>query len=94
MKEKLLKIFNNYGKSNQMNKLRKEIQGLLDAIKDYELYSLNVDMETYLRHRIEEKIADVLVLLQQFYVKYKLDININVKQIKPNLKRLPLIVNL
>lgn len=96
MKNKLLVIFNSYGIMNQINKLHEETQELLDAINEYELYYFNGNeqIEKYLRYHIEDEIADVLVVLQQFYVKYKLDININDKQTKPNLKRLPLIVSL
>lgn len=96
MKENLLEIFNSYGRINQINKLYEEMLELVNAINEYELYDLsaNREIEKYLKCHIEEELADVLILIQQFYVKYEFDIAISDEQTKPNLKRLPLIVSL
>ena len=79
MKEKLLKIINNYGLKHQQRKLEEEVYELQEAITRYEMareanstggvYSL-VAFEEH----ITEEIADVCVLLMQIANYFKLDV--------------------
>lgn len=82
MKNKLLEIINHYGIDNQQRKIQEEVFELQNAIIEYECFKLAneksdvelFDLKTFKEH-IEEEIADVCVLLQQFCNKYKLNVS-------------------
>ena len=69
-KEKLLKIFDNYGLEHQMRKFNEETFELKQAILDNEWQKIiglqNID-------HITEEIADVQVLLEQFKAHYNIN---------------------
>lgn len=60
MENKLLTIFNTYGKSNQVKKLLEEIGELIETI-------INEDKENMVK-----ELADVMVMLEQFKLYYKI----------------------
>lgn len=68
MKEKLLKIINNYGVNHQLKHLYTEMYEFTEAVLDYE------HDETGLinRDHIQEEFADLMVMLEQFKVYYNL----------------------
>ncbi len=61
MKEDLLTIFNNYGKSHQISKLLEEVGELIEAI-------INDDKEN-----ITKETGDVFVVLNQFIHHYEIE---------------------
>lgn len=61
MENKLLTIFNTYGKSNQVKKLLEEVGELIETI-------INEDKENMVK-----ELADVMVVLEQFKLYYKID---------------------
>ena len=68
MREKLLKIINNYGTRNQLKYLYTELYEFTEAVLDYE------HDETGLmnKNHIQEEFADLMVMLEQFKVYYNL----------------------
>ena len=61
MEEKLLKIYNHFGEEGQMEKLREEVEELIEAIKEGD------------EEHIKEEMADVLVIVNQ--IRYKKEMN-------------------
>lgn len=57
MEEKLLKIYNHFGEAVQIEKLREEVEELIEAIKEDD------------KEHISEELADVLVLVYQVAAK-------------------------
>lgn len=75
MKDKLLKIINNYGVTNQLKKLNEECYEFIEAVGEYrdvEVYIKTPAYEFHRKHMIEE-FADVMVMLEQFKAYYELD---------------------
>lgn len=75
MKDKLLKIINNYGVTNQLKKLNEECYEFIEAVSEYrdvEVYIKTPAYEFHRKHMIEE-FADVMVMLEQFKAYYELD---------------------
>lgn len=70
MKEKLLKIINNYGTRNQLKYLYTELYEFTEAIIEYE-EDENGNIRTQLNH-IQEEFADLMVMLEQFKAYYNL----------------------
>ncbi len=70
MKEKLLKIINNYGTRNQLKYLYTELYEFTEAIIEYE-EDENGNIKTQLNH-IQEEFADLMVMLEQFKAYYNL----------------------
>jgi len=70
MKEKLLKIINNYGTRNQLKYLYTEMYEFTEAIIEYE-EDENGNIRTQLNH-IQEEFADLMVMLEQFKAYYNL----------------------
>lgn len=70
MREKLLKIINNYGTRNQLKYLYTELYEFTEAIIEYE-EDENGNIRTQLNH-IQEEIADLMVMLEQFKAYYNL----------------------
>lgn len=83
MNEKLLKIINHYGLISQLKYFQSEVFELNEAILNREnpncilrpLYNLNANINgkkpSEIKHIIEE-IADVMVMLEQFKLYYKI----------------------
>lgn len=69
METKLLKIINHYGIDNQQRKLEEEVFEFQKAILQYEYEQVSV------KDNIEEEVGDVLNVLYQFILYYKLDMN-------------------
>lgn len=63
MENKLLTIFNTYGKSHQVSKLLEEVGEFIETV-------MNEDKENMV-----QEMADVSVMLEQFKAYYKLDSN-------------------
>lgn len=63
MKDKLLKIINNYGLLNQTRQFNEECYELIEAIFDYEYTEISNEKW---REHIAEEIADCYVMLEQF----------------------------
>lgn len=61
MEEKLLKIYNHFGEEGQIEKLREEVEELIEAIKEGD------------KEHIKEEMADVLVIVNQ--IVYKKEMN-------------------
>ena len=80
MENKLLTIFNTYGKSHQVSKLLEEVGEFIETV-------MNEDKENMV-----QEMADVSVMLEQFKAYYKLDsnniIDIMNKKIDRQLKRI------
>lgn len=70
MREKLLKIINNYGTRNQLKYLYTELYEFTEAIIEYE-EDENGNIRTQLNH-IQEEFADLMVILEQFKAYYNL----------------------
>ena len=70
MKDKFLKIINNYGVLNQVRQFNEECYELTEAIFDYE-YTETPNEK--LKEHITEEIADVVVMLHQFAEYYKIN---------------------
>ena len=70
MKEKLLKIINNYGTRNQLKYLYTELYEFTEAIIEYE-EDENGNIRTQLNH-IQEEFTDLMVMLEQFKAYYNL----------------------
>lgn len=79
MKEKVLKIINNYGVIPQLKYMQTEMFEFIEAIIKYETeihycdYIADGDFIEMLKRNIEEEYADLMVMLEQFYAYYKLD---------------------
>lgn len=78
MKEKLLKIINNYGVSPQLKHLYTEMYEFTEAVFEYENAGWDFNDEEcehivkeYKDH-IQEEFADLMVMLEQFKVYYNL----------------------
>lgn len=79
MKEKVLKIINNYGAIPQLKYMQTEMFEFIEAIFQYEEQKraclencsrLHCDKE---KEHIEEEYADLMVMLEQFHAYYDLD---------------------
>ena len=68
MKEKVLKIINNYGVMNQLKYMQTEMFEFVEAVINYN----NLSNEKNKEH-IEEEYADLMVMLEQFHAYYNLD---------------------
>ena len=68
MKNKLLKIINNYGAMNQLKYMQTEVFEFVEAVINYN----NLSNEKNKDH-IEEEYADLMVMLEQFRAYYDLD---------------------
>ena len=81
MKDKLLKIINNYGVNNQLRKFNEETFELQEAIVSEKLKD-NIQNTRPLydivesRKHIAEEIADCYVMLEQFRLHYNISSNI------------------
>lgn len=78
MKEKLLKIVDNYGVIHQLKKLNEECYEFIEAVRDYQEDYEKVNgvedcINKYFKDNILEEFADVCVLLEQFKAHYNLD---------------------
>lgn len=60
-REELLKIYNHFGQEKQLEKLREEVEELIEAIKEGD------------EEHIKEEMADVLVIVNQ--IRYKKEMN-------------------
>ena len=75
MKDKLIKIINNFGIANQLKKFNEECFELQEAIINHELkksveYEIPLTEIVGTREHIAEEIADVMLLLEQFKTYY------------------------
>lgn len=68
MKNKLLKIINNYGVMNQLKYMQTEMFEFVEAVINYN----NLSNEKNKEH-IEEEYSDLMVMLEQFHAYYNLD---------------------
>lgn len=68
MKETALKIFNNYGYENQLEKLKEEVKEFIEAVEDYE-------KGIGTRKHIIEEMGDVEFLVYQFRNAYEIDVD-------------------
>lgn len=68
MKEKVLKIINNYGVIPQLKYMQTEMFEFVEAVINYN----NLSNEKNKEH-IEEEYADLMVMLEQFHAYYDLD---------------------
>ena len=68
MKEKVLRIINNYGAMNQLKYMQTEMVEFVEAVINYN----NLPNEKSKEH-IEEEYADLMVMLEQFHAYYNLD---------------------
>ena len=68
MKNKLLKIINNYGAMNQLKYMQTEVFEFVEAVINYN----NLSDENNKEH-IEEEYDDLMVMLEQFHAYYNLD---------------------
>ena len=68
MKNKVLKIINNYGAMNQLKYMQTEMFEFVEAVINYN----NLSNEKNKEH-IEEEYADLMVMLEQFHAYYNLD---------------------
>lgn len=68
MKEKVLRIINNYGVMNQLKYMQTEMFEFVEAVINYN----NLSNEKNKEH-IEEEYADLMVMLEQFHAYYNLD---------------------
>ena len=73
MKDKLLQIINHYGIGNQLKYFQSEVFELNEAVINAETFSkIYGEMEEYDLKHIAEEIADVLVMLKQIQLYYKI----------------------
>lgn len=68
MKEKVLRIINNYGAIPQLKYMQTEMFEFVEAVINYN----NLSNEKNKAH-IEEEYADLMVMLEQFHAYYDLD---------------------
>lgn len=68
MKNKLLRIINNYGAMNQLKYMQTEMFEFVEAVINYN----NLSNEKNKEH-IEEEYADLMVMLEQFHAYYNLE---------------------
>lgn len=73
MYENLWKIIEHYGINNQQRKLEEEVFELQEAITKYEVKKSMKRKPTL--KEIEEELADITVLLNEFLVYYNLDLD-------------------
>ena len=87
MKEKVLKIVNNYGVIPQLKYMQTEMFEFIEAImilEHYEEFANDQDYQTTLKQQkahIEEEYADLTMMLEQFKEYYHLDED-NIQRIK------------
>lgn len=77
MREKLLKIINNYGVIPQLKYLQSEVFEFNEAIIQKEYPAIAKDkkpreLKEYEKKHIQEEFADLMVMLEQFKVYYNL----------------------
>ena len=74
-KDKLKKIFQYHGLSTQLKKLSEEVFELQEAVIKFSYVELHegTPAYSYLKGKIEEEFADVMVLLNQIKAIYNLD---------------------
>lgn len=77
MKEKLLKIINNYGVIPQLKYLQSEVFEFNEAVIQKEYPAIAKDkklreLEEYEKNHIQEEFADLMVMLEQFKAYYNL----------------------
>ena len=70
MKDKLLKIINHYDVNHQLKYFQSEIFELNEAIMMYEFEEEGGNYYISYKEHIAEKIADVMVMLEQFRYHY------------------------
>lgn len=98
MKEKLLKIINNYGVNHQLKHLYTEMYEFTEAVLEYENAGWDFNdekcehiVEKYYDH-IQEEFSDLMVMLEQFKAYYNLDndkiVDIMYKKIERQLNRI------
>ena len=79
MKDKLIQIIECFGINSQLKKLNEECYELIEAIRDYEDMYMKCDCDSqYLKNEkehIEEELADMMVMLEQFANYYEIDVN-------------------
>lgn len=75
MKEKVLRIINNYGVIPQLKYMQTEMFEFVEAIINYN----NLSNEKNKEH-IEEEYADLMVMLEQFHAYYNLD-DMNISEV-------------
>lgn len=68
MKEKVLRIINNYGVIPQLKYMQTEMFEFVEAVINYNNFSNEKNKE-----HIEEEYADLMVMLEQFHAYYNLD---------------------
>lgn len=75
MREKLLKIINNYGVMPQLKYFQSEVFELGEAIINYENDEFNYydEVDSSNKKHIAEEIADVIVMLKQFQHYYEIE---------------------
>ena len=75
MKNKLLRIINNYGVMNQLKYMQTEMFEFVEAIIKYENIPNGIyeHIKNEYKEHIEEEYADFLVMLEQFHAYYNLD---------------------
>ncbi|KAK8835315.1 hypothetical protein M9Y10_013520 [Tritrichomonas musculus] len=67
LEERLVNIINHYGCKHQSYKLEEECEELVKAIRDCIDYKENHDV-----FEVAEEIADVMVLIKQFQIKFSI----------------------
>lgn len=78
MKEKVLKIINNYGAIPQLKYMQTEMFEFIEAVINYDLketieYEIPLTELIGSREHIEEEYADLMVMMEQFKAYYDLD---------------------
>lgn len=74
MQEKLLKIINTYGLLEQLKYIHSEYFELDEAIINYcdEEHTFIPEIEKHYKNHIAEEIADIMVMLKQFQIYFKI----------------------
>lgn len=78
MEDKLLKIINYYGVDNQQRKLEEEVFEVNKVITQIEYPAIGhkpEQLKEMEKEHLEEEVGDVLNVLYQFILYYKLDMN-------------------
>ena len=78
MGEKLLKIINHFGVDNQQRKLEEEVfefQKEIDIAEASRLVGISNDISQQSKEHLEEEAGDILNVLYQFILYYKLDVD-------------------
>lgn len=66
-KNKLLDIIDTFGVKNQLKKFNEECYEFIEAVNDYRIEETSNNL-----YHLTEEMADVLVLLKQFQIKYRI----------------------